>query len=88
MSHDVGNLHLNVVCKAFDKKTEGLLEPWIFSKLQEMKGSISAEHGIGQAKAPYLHYSKSAASIDVMRRLKNALDPHHIMNPGKVLTSD
>jgi FAD/FMN-containing dehydrogenase len=49
-------------------------------------GSISAEHGIGQLKLEQLKNHKSAVALDVMRRIKDALDPNGIMNPGKVLT--
>ena len=47
-------------------------------------GSISAEHGIGLMKKPFLHYSRSEAEIDAMRALKKALDPNGILNPGKI----
>jgi FAD/FMN-containing dehydrogenase len=49
------------------------------------QGSISAEHGIGALKAPYLAHSRSAAEIALMRGLKGLLDPRAILNPGKVL---
>jgi FAD/FMN-containing dehydrogenase len=48
-------------------------------------GSISAEHGLGQTKNIEIARYKSALELDVMRRLKHALDPHGLMNPGKVL---
>ena len=48
-------------------------------------GSISAEHGIGQLKRDYLPRYKDAVELDLMRRIKAALDPQGIMNPGKVL---
>ncbi len=48
-------------------------------------GSISAEHGIGQQKTHLLAEMRSESEIDVMRTLKQSLDPNGILNPGKVL---
>jgi FAD/FMN-containing dehydrogenase len=50
-------------------------------------GSISAEHGIGQRKLSMLPRYKSAVELDLMRRVKQALDPLNLLNPGKVLAS-
>ena len=51
----------------------------------ELDGSISAEHGIGQSKRGELAHYKSATELDLMRTVKQAIDPHNLMNPGKVL---
>ena len=51
----------------------------------ELKGSISAEHGIGQLKRDELKLYKSELELDLMKRVKSALDPKGLMNPGKVL---
>ena len=51
----------------------------------ELGGSISAEHGIGQMKRADLARVKSPVELDLMRRIKAALDPKGILNPGKVL---
>ena len=51
----------------------------------DMDGSISAEHGIGRLKRAELPTRKPAVEIDLMRRIKQALDPQGIMNPGKVI---
>ena len=48
-------------------------------------GSFSAEHGIGLSKLPAMRAHKDRAALDVMRSLKAALDPHGILNPGKVV---
>ena len=53
--------------------------------VQEFKGSISAEHGIGQLKRELLARHKDPVALAVMRSIKQALDPRGIMNPGKVL---
>lgn len=47
-------------------------------------GSLSAEHGLGVMKAPYIGYSQTEVSIDLMKRLKGVFDPKGIMNPYKV----
>ncbi len=52
--------------------------------LQAHGGSISAEHGIGLVKRPYLSSTRSAAEIAAMRGIKAVLDPNGIMNPGKL----
>jgi FAD/FMN-containing dehydrogenase len=52
--------------------------------VQECGGSISAEHGIGLLKKSLLHYSRSAAEIELMRAVKAIFDPRGILNPGKI----
>lgn len=52
---------------------------------RKVNGSISAEHGVGQQKPAFLHYSKSRAMIQTMSTIKQALDPNHILNPYKML---
>ena len=53
--------------------------------VQELGGSISAEHGIGRLKAAELAARKSPLELELMRRLKVALDPTGILNPGVIL---
>ena len=47
-------------------------------------GSVSAEHGVGLEKKPYLHLSRTSEEVALMRTLKRALDPKGILNPGKI----
>jgi glycolate oxidase subunit GlcD len=85
-----GNLHLNVMKPdalekaAFLEKTSGA-DHAIFKLVQQHQGSISAEHGIGLLKKPYLSYSRSPQEIGLFRTVKRALDPKNTLNPGKVI---
>jgi FAD/FMN-containing dehydrogenase len=60
----------------------------VYEELEPYDGSVSAEHGIGVEKRAYLHHSRNAAELDLMRMLKQALDPGNILNPGKVLDAN
>ena len=85
-----GNLHLNVVLpgyedKSLQERTKAVIEPFVMDYVRKVSGSVSAEHGIGQQKPAFLHYSKSAQMIKTMATIKQALDPNHILNPYKVL---
>ena len=57
----------------------------IHDLVQQFGGSFSAEHGIGRLKVGELERYTSPVELSVMRTIKRALDPNHIMNPGKVL---
>jgi FAD/FMN-containing dehydrogenase len=77
-----GNLHVNVVGPAPDDYT---VDDAVYRLVAEMGGSISAEHGIGRAKIPWLHLTRSGADIGAMRAIKQALDPTGRLNPGVLL---
>jgi D-lactate dehydrogenase (cytochrome) len=57
----------------------------VYGLLRRFGGSFSAEHGIGMSKVATLAHYKSPLELELMRTLKRTLDPHNIMNPGKVL---
>jgi FAD/FMN-containing dehydrogenase len=80
-----GNLHIIVDAKTLPEGTTAYdVEAVIFAELPPFEGSISAEHGIGTLKKPFLALCRNAAEIDAMRAVKRALDPNGIMNPGKI----
>lgn len=85
-----GNVHYNVA-QPLDMKKEDFLARWdeimeaVHRLAADMDGSISAEHGIGYMKRDELTRFKSEVELDVMRRIKAALDPKNILNPGKVV---
>jgi FAD/FMN-containing dehydrogenase len=56
----------------------------ILTRVAELGGSISAEHGIGRAKTRWLSLTRSGADIAAMRALKHALDPQGMLNPGVI----
>lgn len=83
-----GNAHINVVkADSFDKDLElaQLVESAVFRSVLKRKGSISAEHGLGQTKNEHLRSIKSEVELDVMRQVKSLFDPNGILNPMKYL---
>jgi glycolate oxidase len=83
-----GNLHVNVMLPDDDidtRKRGADTVRQIFEKAVDLGGTISGEHGVGYAKAPYFGLSATLPTIELMRKLKNALDPNGVLNPGKVL---
>ena len=78
-----GNLHLAVAMSGHSIP-ELEIEQVVYSVSARRRGSISAEHGIGSLKREFLHYSRSPEEIALMRVIKNAMDPHGILNPGKI----
>ncbi len=85
-----GNLHLNILKpegmarEAFAQACE-TVNSLVFELVKTYRGSISAEHGVGRLKQPYLNYSRSTEEIVLMRSIKHVFDPNAIMNPGKLL---
>jgi FAD/FMN-containing dehydrogenase len=61
------------------------VEKLVYGALQHCSGSVSAEHGIGLEKKPYLQVSRNASELALMRSIKQTLDPLNLLNPGKVL---
>jgi FAD/FMN-containing dehydrogenase len=89
-----GNLHFNLCAPLSalgDKAAEAeFLSAWgainqaFHDLVQEMGGSISAEHGIGQLKKDELARTADAVGLDLMQAIKTALDPNNLLNPGKI----
>ena len=85
-----GNLHYNIGM-ADEAGTRALMKDReavnaiVYAVVERLGGSISAEHGVGQLKREAIRSHKTPLELELMRRVKNALDPLGLMNPGKVL---
>ena len=80
-----GNLHLAVHQPPDRPQTYQTIQETVYALVGEYNGSISAEHGIGVSKREFLPHSRSREEIAAMHALKNALDPKHLLNRGRVL---
>lgn len=82
-----GNVHTNVMCDGNDPHSVELghqaIEE-IFQITVDMGGTLSGEHGIGLAKAPFMHMAFSEAEMELFRSIKKAFDPNNILNPHKM----
>lgn len=85
-----GNIHINILRpegmtkEAFVQECRKV-DSIIFTEIQKVQGSISAEHGVGLTKKSFLHHTRSPDEIALMKKIKSAFDPDGIMNPGKVI---
>ncbi len=79
-----GNLHLVISVGKGGPEVRRAVEGCVYEPLAAISGSVSAEHGVGLEKKPYLGISRSETEIELMRTLKRALDPKGILNPGKI----
>jgi len=79
-----GNIHYNVGPERLVSEREAV-NRIVYDTVAALDGSISAEHGLGQLKREEIRAHKSPLELELMRRLKNTLDPKGLFNPGKVL---
>jgi FAD/FMN-containing dehydrogenase len=82
-----GNIHVNLMVNRSDHAElmrARQAERRLFERVVALEGSISGEHGIGFAKAPYLPIELSLETMALMKRVKAAFDPAGILNPGKI----
>ena len=88
-----GNLHYNVQApagsdaKVFLREQEDHVNQLVYEAVAQFGGSFSAEHGVGALKVDELQHYQSPVALGMMRAIKQALDPHNLMNPGRVLSA-
>lgn len=86
-----GNLHYNIQvpsdvdAKNFVQEHEYQISTLVYETVSKYRGSISAEHGVGDLKREKLPKHKSLVALNLMRAIKSAIDPLNTMNPGRVL---
>ena len=83
-----GNLHIVASPESWTPQSHHEVEEIVYSPLPSLNGSVSAEHGIGLDKKAWLPLSRSPAEIALMRQLKTTMDPHNLLNPGRVIQED
>ncbi|MCY3859574.1 MAG: FAD-binding oxidoreductase [Gammaproteobacteria bacterium] len=81
-----GNLHF-AISAGEDESAHHDVNLCVYEPLRPIGGSVSAEHGVGLEKRPYLDVSRNDTEVNLMRTLKTALDPKGILNPGKVFAA-
>ncbi|MDQ0158132.1 glycolate oxidase subunit GlcD [Alkalibacillus salilacus] len=82
-----GNLHPTCLTDLRNEKEMERVEhalDEIFQASIDLGGTITGEHGVGEMKAPYLEWKVGKTGIDLMKNIKQAIDPHNILNPGKI----
>lgn len=84
-----GNLHINILKPKELTSAEFLkqchkVDNHLFEMIERFGGSVSAEHGVGLTKKPYLHHTRSKEEIQLMKAIKAQFDPDGILNPGKI----
>ena len=83
-----GNFHVSIMIQdtpEYREKAEEAVKE-IFTETIRLGGTLSGEHGVGLAKAPYIGMELSADAIGAMKRIKHVFDPNNILNPGKIFT--
>lgn len=80
-----GNLHIVALVEGAATQPSSRINRIVYETVRAFGGTVSAEHGIGTVKKPYLSFSRSPEELALMATIKKALDPHNILNPGKVI---
>jgi glycolate oxidase len=83
-----GNLHPNILFDKRDPEQWAKVEQMVqaeFNAALELGGTLSGEHGVGTLKRPYITLALGPVSVEIQKRIKTALDPLNILNPGKVI---
>jgi FAD/FMN-containing dehydrogenase len=81
----LGDNNLHLISGPVDEAGVHAVDEIAYGALRGRGGTISAEHGVGRLKKDYLAVSRSPGELELMRRLKRALDPDGVLNPGRII---
>ncbi len=81
----LGDNNLHIISGPVDEAGVHIVDEIAYGALRGCNGTVSAEHGVGRLKKDYLSTSRSREEIELMRRLKYALDPTSVLNPGRII---
>ena len=81
-----GNMHIVAHVPAANPQPAKQIDALVYRLVRQYGGTVSAEHGIGLTKKPYLPFTRSPEELALMRTIKTALDPKNLLNPGKVIS--
>lgn len=84
----LGDNNLHLISGPVDDKQLHEVDEIAYGALRGRRGTVSAEHGVGRVKKPFLSVSRHASEIDLMRRLKQALDPRQLLNAGRIFDQE
>jgi len=80
-----GNMHIIACVPGAEPQLFEAIDAVVYGLVKRHGGTISAEHGIGLKKKPYLSFTRTPAELALMRVIKQAIDPRGLLNPGKVI---
>ena len=80
-----GNIHIVALSRGAASQPVDAISAIVYDTVRQFDGTVSAEHGIGLLKKKYIGYTRTQRELDLMRRVKRALDPKQLLNPGKVI---
>ena len=80
-----GNLHFIIGKNTDEVSLKSLVNEIIYTPLKAINGSISAEHGIGLEKKQWLSLCRSEEEMELIKKIKDGLDPKHLLNTGKII---
>jgi FAD/FMN-containing dehydrogenase len=79
---------LNITSPSYSEELHALIEPYVYEYVAKLRGSISAEHGLGFVKNKYIHHSRTPEAVNLMKQIKTMMDPKGILNPYKTLPNE